>query len=276
MLDDLIARVEAGVVTAEEAAQEAPLHRGDSVAVTIHLTENVDGVVDYLEANGGSNISSGEDYIEAYVPVLKLAETSAQPGVIRVRVIQPPQAPQSGLQVAGDGPGVHGSVNWNQAGYTGQGIKVGIIDSGFSGFAGLMGGEVPATVQARCYLRVGAHSQNLEDCEDGGNHGTRVAESLLDISPQVSLYIADPDTLSDLRSTVDWMISEDVSVINHSMTWLFDGPGDGTSPLSISPTEHSGHGGRRRGLLGQRCGELRTEVLVQTRPFLLQHDNRRW
>ena len=31
------------------------------------------------------------------------------------------------------------------------------------------------------------------------------------------------------------MISEGVTVINHSATWLFDGPGDGTSPSSISP-----------------------------------------
>ena len=235
MLDDLIARIESGAVSAEDAAQEAPLHRGDSVAVTIYLSGNVDGVVSFLENNGGSNISSGDDYIEAYVPVLKLAETSEQPGVLRVRVIQPPEAPQSQSGIPGDGSGVHGSPAWNQAGYSGQGIKVGVIDSGFSGFADLMGSEVSATVQARCYQWVGAHSQDLNHCADGGNHGTRVAESVMDIAPDVSLYIADPDTLSDLKATVEWMVSEGVSIINHSMTWLFDGPGDGTSPLSISP-----------------------------------------
>ena len=32
-----------------------------------------------------------------------------------------------------------------------------------------------------------------------------------------------------------WMISEGVSVINHSVGWFFDGPGDGTSPYSWSP-----------------------------------------
>ena len=34
---------------------------------------------------------------------------------------------------------------------------------------------------------------------------------------------------------VDWMISENVSVINHSQVWNFDGPGDGTSPSTNSP-----------------------------------------
>ena len=167
MLDDLIAKIEAGEISAEDAAQEAPLHRGDSVAVTIYLSGNVDGVVSFLENNGGSNISSGDDYIEAYVPVLKVAETSEQPGVLRVRVIQPPEAPQSQSEIPGDGSGVHGSLAWNQAGYTGNGIRLGIIDSGFSGFADLMGSEVPATVQARCYQWVGAHSQDLEHCADG-------------------------------------------------------------------------------------------------------------
>ena len=235
MLDDLIARVEAGEISAEEAAQEAPLYLGDSVAVTIHLSENVDGVVDFLEANGASHISSGDDYIEAYVPVLKMAEISAQPGVLRVRVIQPPQAPQSQSQVAGDGPDVHGSPAWNQAGYTGTGIKVGIIDFGFKGFSDLMGSEVPATVQARCYYSTRSYSQDLEDCTDFSNHGTRVAESVIDIAPDVSLYIAETYKQSQLKDAVDWMVSEGVSVINHSMHWEFDGPGDGTSPLSISP-----------------------------------------
>ena len=233
-LDDLIARVQAGEISAEDAAREAPLHRGDSIGVAIHLTGNVDGVVSFLEANGASNISARDDYIEAYVPVLLLAETSEQPGVVRVRPIQPPEGSQSGSRISGNGPEVHGSTAWNQAGYTGSGIKVGVIDGGFDGFAGLMGTELPSNVQVRCYRWLGEHSQELENCQ-GSSHGTVVAESVMDIAPDVSLYIADPQSLGDLRDTVDWMISEGVSVINHSRTWLFDGPGDGTSPSSISP-----------------------------------------
>ena len=234
MLDDLIARVEAGEISAEDAAQEAPLHRGDSIGVGIYLSGNVDAVVDFLESNGASNISARDDYIEAYVPVLLLAETSEQQGVMRVRPIQPPGETQSGSKIPGNGPAVHGSTAWSQAGYTGSGIKLGVIDLGFTGFVDLMGTEVPATVQARCYRGLGEHSQNLEDCA-GRPHGTGVVEAVMDIAPDVSLYIADPLTPSDLSDTVDWMISEGVTVINHSVTWLFDGPGDGTSPSSVSP-----------------------------------------
>ena len=233
-INRLVARVEAGEISAEDAAQEAPLHQGDSVGATIYLSGNVDAVVAFLEANGASNISSGEDYIEAYVPFLLLAETSERPGVLRVRVIQPPESPQSDSRVAGDGPAVHGSTAWNQEGYTGKGIKVGVIDGGFGRVSELMGTEVPATVQVRCYPLLGQHSQNLADC--GSNtHGTAVSESIMDIAPDVSLYITNPDSLTDLKDAVDWMISGGVSVINASRLWEFDGPGDGTSPLSISP-----------------------------------------
>ncbi len=233
-LNQLIARVEAGEISAEEAASQAPIHREDSIGVAIHLSGNVDDVVRFLEANGASNISARDDYIEAYVPVLLLAETSEQPGVVRVRPIQPPEEPQSGSGIPGNGPGVHGSAAWNQAGFTGKGIKVGVIDGGFGGFADIMGTEVPTTVQARCYLGLGEHSDDLEHC-GGSTHGTVVAESVIDIAPEVSLYISDPQSPGDLRDAVDWMISQGVSVINHSRTWLFDGPGDGTSPASVSP-----------------------------------------
>ena len=235
-LNALIAKVEAGEISAEEAAKEAPIHRGDSVGVAIHLSGNVDGLVRFLEANGAANISAFEDYIEAYVPVLILAATSEQPGVIRLRPIQPPEENQSGSGIPGNGPAVHNSTAWNQAGYTGQGIKVGVIDGGFGGLDDLMGTEVPATVQARCYKGLREHSQDLGDCGTGtsNTHGTVVAESVVDIAPDVSLYIANPKSPGDLSHTVDWMISEGVSVINHSRTWLFDGPGDGTSLSSVS------------------------------------------
>ena len=235
-LNGLVARVEAGEISAEEAAREAPLHQGESVGVIIYLSGNVGGVIAFLEANGASSIVAGEDYIEAFVPVLLLGAASEQQGVQRVRLIQPPESPQSGPGIEGNGTAVHGSTAWNLAGYSGQGIKIGVVDSGFSGLAGLKGTEVPSTVQARCYNRgLGQNSQNLSDCEGGGTHGTAVAESVMDIAPEASLYISNPRSLSELRNAVDWMISEGASVINHSRMWQFDGPGDGTSPISISP-----------------------------------------
>ena len=95
-LDDLVASVEAGQTTAQEAAADTPVHSGESVAVTIYLSGSVDEMVAFLEENGGDPRNVGEDYVEAYVPVTLLGPASEQPGVLRVREIVPPQRRQGG------------------------------------------------------------------------------------------------------------------------------------------------------------------------------------
>ena len=95
-LDGLVAKVEAGQATAQEAAADTPVHSGESVAVTIYLSGSVDEVVAFLEENGGDPRNVGEDYIEAYVPVPLLGPVSERPGVIRVREIVPPEPGRGG------------------------------------------------------------------------------------------------------------------------------------------------------------------------------------
>ena len=184
-LNQLVTSVEDGESSAEDAAEEAPVHREASVAVTIYLSGNVDDVVGFLEDNGGSPRNVGQDYIEAYVPVPLLGQTSEQPGVLRVRAIVPPEDDFGDF--TSQGVQVHGSPAWNQAGYSGRGVKVGVIDGGFgfSGFSDLMGTELPTTVEVRCYPEIGQPTANLADCENDNDHGTGVAESVIDIAPEV-------------------------------------------------------------------------------------------
>ena len=242
-LDQLVASVEESEASTKEAAENAPVHQQASVAVTIYLSGNVEDVVKFLEDNGGSPRNVGEDYIEAYVPVTLLGQVSEQLGVIRVREIVPPEDNQGAQRVAGHGPSVHGSMAWNQAGFSGLGVKVGVIDAnfGFNDFRGLMGTELPSTVQARCYTDVGRFTPNLADCENaiaGSKHGTLLAEAVVDIAPEASMYIASPLSRGDLRTATDWMVSQGVSVIVSGEAFYFDGPGDGTSPFGDSPLKN--------------------------------------
>ena len=234
MLSQLAARVQDGYSTAHDAASQAPMHAADSVAVTFYLNGDTAPLLAFLRANGGDPRNIGEDYVEAYVPVALLAEASEQPNVVRVQAIVPPQPAGKG-NVISQGVTSHAANAWHTAGYTGQNVKVGIIDGGFEGFSALMGSELPANVTARCYTDIGVFTSNLADCETDGTHGTAVSETLLDIAPDVTLYIANPLTKGDLRHTVDWLVEQDVDVINMSLTWTWDGPGDGTSPFTVSP-----------------------------------------
>lgn len=208
----------------------APMYSGTSVAVTVRLSSGADAIAAFITEGGGIAANVGEDYIEAYVPPPLLAELSEFEGVLRVDTILPPLP-----SVISQGAAVHGAPAWNARGLTGAGVKVGIIDAGFEGFAALMGTELPSTVVARCYTSIAVFTSNLADCENGGNHGTNVSEIVFDFSPQATMYIANSISAGDLKSIAAWMVSQGVSVVNMSLVWTWDGPGDGSSPFSESP-----------------------------------------
>jgi subtilisin family serine protease len=219
-----------GQMTPQVIADEAHFHQDPSVAVTIRLSGNIPEAVVFLKVGGATVANIGTDFIEAHVPVTLLANLEQQIGVLSVRTIIAPYP-----QVTSQGTLVHGSPNWNTAGFTGAGVKVGIIDSGFEGFGDLMGTELPSTVVARCYILIGIFTSSLADCYWDGVHGTAVAEAVVDIAPDVTLYIANPQSNGDLQSSVSWMVSQGVTVINMSMGMRWDGPGNGTSSHSESP-----------------------------------------
>ena len=241
-LNHIIQQVESGQNTIQVAAARAPLHTEGSVAVTIYITEGyVDTLLEFLKVEGTFPRNVGIDYIEAYVPVSLLPETSVQEGVISIRTIVPPQPVQEA--VVSQGASVHGATAWHDAGYKGQNVKVGIIDVDFEDYSSHIGTEVPEPVEVRCYLEntsgsvsnLNTHTTNLSDCENGDAHGTAVTEALFDIAPEATYYIANPLTWGDLVDAVDWIVEHDVDVINMSVTWPWSGPGDGESLYSSSP-----------------------------------------
>ena len=251
MLSQLVERVEQGISTANAAAADAPISDGESIAVTFYTQGDASSLADFLSANGGDPRNVGEGYVEAYVPVSLLVSASEQPGVTRVDAIVPPQpadatslsldsidtqnAPASRGSIVSQGVALHGADAWHTAGYTGGGAKVGVIAGGFNGLSALMGSELPANVTARCYSSIGIFTPNLANCETGSSLGTAIAETLLDIAPDATLYISNPRSRGDLKTAVDWMVSQGVDVIDQSMPWFWDGPGDGTSLDANSP-----------------------------------------
>ena len=180
---------------------------GEPVLVTFYIEpEQVTAVREFLEDNDVFIRNVGEDWIEAHVPPALLPAASERPGVRRVDTVIPPQ-PQSLGRVVSQGVELHQADAWHRMGYRGQGVKVGVIDSGFEGFGQRQGGELPRNVTARCYFEgARAPSPRLTDCEAGSDHGTAVAETLIDVAPEVQLYISNPRSGGDLRDAVDWMV----------------------------------------------------------------------
>ena len=236
MLNGLVQQVERGISSARSAASTAPLSDDESVAVSLFIEEDhVEDVREYLDDNGASVRNVGDDYIEAYVPVSLLGSASQQEGVTSVSAIIPPRAAQETL--TSDAVAVHGADIWQAAGLKGEGTKIGIIDIGFVGFQDLMDIELPAggKVYALCFTDLGTLSQDINDCETFSDHGSAVTEAAYDIAPDATYYVANPGSWGDLITATIWMVSEDVDVINHSVGWLWSGPGDGTWGRPGSP-----------------------------------------
>ncbi|MYE54790.1 MAG: S8 family serine peptidase, partial [Chloroflexi bacterium] len=216
------------------------------------------------EAEPEEPYEGGLAYVGASVPVSLLVRLSERPGVLKVEVPlrlsapqqtdappapQEPQDPVTPTRTSTPTPratsqalSTHGVTSWHQAGFKGRGVKIGIIDVGFEGFSSNNNGsDLPARVSARCYRGSSNPTSRLRDCETRNdpqtpnNHGTLVAEVIYDIAPEAAYYVAQVNNERQLNSAVDWMVSQNVDVINYSVALPWDGPGDGTSPVSDSP-----------------------------------------
>ncbi len=245
-LSDLVQQaVRGGIAASGALAALAPVSDDDRVAVTIYLSGDPGAVVRALELRGAvvANVDTG--LIEAYVDLLDVPDVSDLPGVTRVALIRPPKPlgrPRDALSTVGTGSvvseavTVHNAARHHKAGITGRGVKVGVIDGGFIDLRQIQtDGELPPNIRARCYWRVGRFNSRLANCELDTEHGTAVAEALLDVAPGVTLYISNPQSFTDLRRTMRWMANQGVKIINHSVGWVWNGPGDGTTVIPNSP-----------------------------------------
>ena len=215
--------------------ETAPAPLGQAVAVSLVLAaDGGEAALRELLAAGGRIANRNGRNVEAYLPAPALSSLGGLSGIERAEpVIRPIPMGIVGLgDVVGEGVALHHADQWQAAGITGAGVKVGIIDGGFVGLTSRLGRELPSTVTARCYREVGRYSSTARSCESFTEHGTAVAETIADMAPGVSLYLADPISEQDLASSVAWMTSSGVKIINISLGFAYQGPGDGTSPAN--------------------------------------------
>ena len=81
--------------------------------------------------------------------------------------------------------------------------------------------------------------RTTSECENGDDHGTEVVQELLKTAPEVQLYISNPRDRIELLEAVNWMNAQMTKVINHSVSYPWDGPGDGSSPYVDRNLRHS-------------------------------------
>ena len=216
--------------------------------------------------------------VAKHVNMELIPEIAAIEGVVRVEK-ESVGVPLSSQGQPAPNPAVlarMGVDDWHAAGVTGSGVGVAVIDSGFKDFRtrvmpslsepakflcydsdnNLHEGYVPTLTPAPGSIPVvvlgPTPTPKFVACEEGtDDHGTGTVESLLEIAPDVKLYISDANTPERRVEAVNWLTSGrsdnaiaatrvydvmandeyNVKVINHSIGEVWDGPGDGTSDL---------------------------------------------
>jgi len=179
-------------------------------------SEDIALVSEIIKATGGQVEASYRNLIRALVPIAALEGLAEASGI---RFIRPPRKP---IPLAlSEGVSVTQADDWHSASYTGDGVKVAVIDGGFTDYDALLGTDLPSTVETW----YGTPGGNV----DGGtNHGTACAEVLHDMASDAEMYLARIDDEIDWANAVDWLIGEGVDVISFSAGWPVGGPGDGT------------------------------------------------
>ena len=114
----------------------------------------------------------------------------------------------------------------NDVGYTGQGIKVAVIDSGFN----ITDAEIASNI-----VETRSFPANYDIAASGNTgHGTSTAQIVVDVAPDVELHLYNfRSTTHDFPDLVDYIINRtDIDIVTLSMSIFNTGHYDGTSPPS--------------------------------------------
>ena len=235
--DFILAFEEGGVDAAEDLAFRRGLlnERGEiRITLVVDQPASVSAVVEELRGAGITVEGSYSSRVNVGVSLALIQRLSAEHGtdalferltqmehIIRLELPLRNRVDRVS-RVQGEGVSITGADVWHQAGVTGQGMRIGILDLGFDGYRDLLGTELPDTVSAKSFV-YGAEPDGSDEV-----HGTACAEIVHEMAPDAELFLAyyDGTTVSEGQA-IDWLLDQDVHIISHSAGSVM-APMDGT------------------------------------------------
>jgi len=164
-----------------------------------------------------------ENIVQMLIPVENLKALSENPFVAYVRT------PVNGIVdevIVSEGVLKINADEFHNAGYTGRGAKIAIIDLGFYNYKSLLGTELPNDAIIKSFFNSIYGNGNING--NNQSHGTAVAEIVYDVAPDAQLYFINMNSITELNEAVDYCIRKGVHIINHSIAWLQNSFHDGT------------------------------------------------
>jgi len=199
---------------------------GDRVQVVIVTTSQaIDKLTDSVTSLSGEVQGQYEGHLQVLVPIDSLESLAERQHVQRIREPSRPitlELTELGSAIT-EGVAVSNVAAWHTAGYDGTGVRVAVIDIGFTDYSTLQGSDLPGSVGTYDWTGSGM---------DGSEHGTACAEIVHDMAPGASIDLHKISTDVELGQAVSRAITDGVDIISMSLGWTYDGPGDGTGYLA--------------------------------------------
>jgi hypothetical protein len=154
-------------------------------------------------------------------------------------VLEPRSAPPPGVsleatpQVGATGTAAITS-HWIENGYTGAGVKIGVIDwfDAAAVDAAVLSGDLPPLPASRRRCFVGPNQCTFGT--PGVFHGNYEANAVFDEAPGAEIYLVEVLDIGGMYTAIDWLASNGVTIVSHTLLTAFDGPGNGTGPAAAA------------------------------------------
>ena len=231
-LEGVLARIQKNWSAQKRAPAEATARQygaakivGENITVVLEprpgrLSESIDFAA--LSDIGVSIVAQSRHLVKVSAPIAALEQLTLVEGVQFVRL---PIRPKLHAVVSEGVERIKAQVYSNR-GFTGRGIKIGVIDIGFAGVPELKSrGELPQNLPSRDLTDAGIF-------EGDEVHGSACAEIVHDIAPdaEVNLYRVGDEV--DLENAKDEAIQQGLDIVTVSLGWDWaTGFGDGTGLL---------------------------------------------
>ena len=158
-----------------------------------------------VEAHGGVVERVAGGLVQALVPVADLQAAWSRP----CRSPRATAVPSRSGGRHGRGDRRDERAGLHERRVHGTGVKIGIIDGGFTGYAAKLGTELPASVTTQDFC--GGQLATATD------HGTAVAEIVHEVAPGAQLYLICFDTDVDFAAAEAYAKAQGIKIVNHSV-----------------------------------------------------------
>ncbi len=232
-LEGVLARIQKNWVAQKRALAKATARQygaatidGENITVVLEprpgrLAESID--FGALSSLGVRIVAQSRHLVEVSAPIAALERLTQVDGVQFVRLPIKPKP----LVVSEGVERIKAQV-YSRSGFTGRGVKVGIIDIGFVGVPSLQNrGELP-NLSHRDFTGEGIFQQgSLSEREKV--HGAACAEIVHDIAPDAEIYLykVGGDIVRSLENAKDAAIQEGLDIVTVSLGTHATGFGDG-------------------------------------------------